>query len=179
MSLDLNTAPMKQNFMSRIKWPSLLILDPQGVNTWPSVWANNEEQHVSGRMEMDVWKIQLITNSSYRIPHTVCYVTWPCRLLSACWSVMNVTTKVTTLAQAIKVKLQLLRKPIYRTLDLFWKHLFYPESQFKSTWITTELLMAKKPTQRSLGLPCAHVFYVSPCVFINFVQVGVCGLQLV
>ena len=53
MSLDLNTAPVKQHFMSRIKWPSLLILDPQGVNTWPSVLTNNEEQHVSGRMEDD------------------------------------------------------------------------------------------------------------------------------
>lgn len=161
MSLDLNTVPGEQSFMSRIKWPSLLILDPQGINTWPSVWGNNEEQPASGWMEDNCENEkkkcventadnkQLLQNTSYCLLRNVTLS------FALSLSVGDECLEVTTLAQAIKVKLQLLRKPIYKTLDLFWKCLFYPESQLKPSWIRTELLMAKKPTSRSLGLPCA------------------------
>lgn len=68
---------------------------------------------------------QLLQNTSYCLLRNVTLS------FALSLSVGDECLEVTTLAQAIKVKLQLLRKPIYKTLDLFWKCLFYPESQLK------------------------------------------------
>lgn len=65
----------------------------------------------------------------------------------------------------MKVTLQFLVKPIHNTLDLFLETVFfYPESQFKQTWIRTELLMVKNPLY--VPLVC-HVQCVDVYLYID------------